>query len=268
MMAGIANGDQQVSHEHAPDITIQFTQEFWDDRYRSAGQLWSGQPNPQLVAQTAGLTPGDALDIGCGEGADAIWLASQGWTVTAVDISAVALDRATAHAADRGEEIARRISWRQADLLSWDPGPQQFDLVSAQFMYLPEVELKSLHRRLAAAVRPGGILLIVLHHPDSMHAGHGSPSGHGSHAGTGSPAGTGPAGQNSPTAAGPGLADTATGRALLALALQPQRLAETLDPAAFDIMVADVITRQATDRDGQPTTATDTVLRAARKTSG
>ena len=245
-----------MSHEHSPDITVHFSQEYWDDRYRSAGQLWSGQPNPQLVAQTAGLTPGDALDVGCGEGADAIWLASHGWTVTAVDISAVALDRAAAHAAARGDEIAGRITWRQADLLSWDPGSQQFDLVSAQFMYLPEAGLSSLHRRLAAAVRPGGTLLIVLHHPDSMHAGPGSR------------AGADPAGSNDTTAAtgpGDGLAGTAAGQALLALGAEPLRLTAALDPSAFEILVADSVPRQMTDRDGQPATAIDTVLRAARR---
>ena len=249
-----------MSHEQTPDITIHFSREFWDERYRSAEQLWSGEPNAQLVAQTAGLTAGDALDVGCGEGADAIWLASQGWTVTAADISAVALERAAAHAAERGDEIAGRISWRQADLFSWDPGSQQYDLVSAQFMYLPEAELTSLHRRLAVAVRPGGTLLLVLHHPDSMHAGGASHEGHGSHAGTNSAGSPG-----TPAAAGPGLADTATGRALLAFAAQPQRLAAALDPDAFDVLVADVIARQAIGRDGRPATATDTVLRAARR---
>lgn len=249
-----------MSHDHSPDIAIQFTQEFWDDRYRSADQVWSGQPNPQLVTQAAGLAPGDALEVGSGEGADAIWLASQGWRVTAVDISAVALDRAAGHAAARGDKIAGRISWRQADLFTWDPGLEQFDLVSAQFMYLPEAELESLHRRLAAAVRPGGTLLIVLHHPDSLHAGH--DAGAGSHAGAdsgGSPDAPAVAGS------GDGLASTATGRALLALAAEPQRLAAMLDPGAFDILVADTVSRQMTDRDGHPATAVDTVLRAARR---
>lgn len=263
-----------MTHDHSPDTTIQFTQEFWDDRYRSAGQLWSGQPNPQLVAQTAGLTPGDALDVGSGEGADAIWLASQGWTVTAVDISAVALDRAASHAAARGDEIAGRITWRQADLLSWDPGQQQFDLVSAQFMYLPEAELESLHRRLATAVRPGGTLLIVLHHPDSMHVGP-SPAGDDSYPGGSAHADHSPhadadtAGPPDTTpaegSAGNGLASTAAGRALLELGAQPERLAAVLDPGNFDILVADTITRQVADRDGQLATVIDTVLRAARR---
>lgn len=262
VVAVTADGSRQVSHDHSPDFTIQFSQEFWDDRYRSADQLWSGQPNPQLVAQAASLTPGDALDVGCGEGADAIWLARQGWTVTGVDISAVALERAVGHAAAYGEEIARRISWRQADLLGWDPGPQRYDLVSAQFMYLPPGELDSLHRRLAAAVRPGGSLLVVLHHPDSMHAGPGSHADPASRASADSP---GPA--VTPAAAGSdqGLAGTPVGRALLALAAEPHRLAAFLDPSTFDILIADTVPRQMTDRDGDPATAIDTVLRAARR---
>ena len=159
-----------VSHHHPADDTTEFTQEFWDDRYRTAGQVWSGQPNPQLAAEAAGLTPGDALDAGCGEGADAIWLAARGWTVTAVDVSAVALGRAASQAAAHGGGVAERISWRREDLFSWDPGARRYDLVSAQFMYLPGPGLASLHRRLGAAVRPGGTLLIVGHHPDDLHA--------------------------------------------------------------------------------------------------
>jgi len=102
------------------DEPIEFTQEFWDDRYRSAGQLWSGQPNPVFAEQVADLPPGEALEAGCGEGADAIWLARRGWTVTAVDVSAVALERGAnaARAADgaAGGEIARRITWQREDL--------------------------------------------------------------------------------------------------------------------------------------------------------
>jgi SAM-dependent methyltransferase len=262
VVAVTADGRCPVSHDHSPDLMVQFSQEFWDDRYRSAHQLWSGQPNPQLVTQAASLTPGDALDVGCGEGADAIWLARRGWTVTGVDISAVALERAAGHAAACGDGIARRISWRQADLLSWEPGPQRYDLVSAQFMYLPAADLESLHRRLAAAVRPGGTLLVVLHHPDSMHAGpgfHADAASHGAADSTESP--DTPHGSGS----GDGLLGTAAGRAVLALAAEPRRLAAILDASMFDVLVADAIARQMTHRDGLTATAIDTVLLAARR---
>jgi SAM-dependent methyltransferase len=242
-----------VSHDQSAVFAVQFTREFWDDRYSSAGQLWSGQPNAQLVAQIDGVPPGTALDVGSGEGADAIWLAAQGWTVTAVDISAVALQRAAGHAAARGAEIADRISWQQADLLSTDSALQHYDLVSAQFMYLPEAELLALHRRLAEAVRPGGTLLIVLHHPDGHHPRPGADPASPAHSGV--PAGFGD----------DGLAGTADGRDLLALGAEPERLAAALDPGEFKILVAGPVSRQVTGHDGQPATVIDTVLRAARR---
>jgi SAM-dependent methyltransferase len=165
-----------VSHDHSPDISVLFTQEFWDERYRSADTIWSGNANPHLVATATDLVPATALDIGSGEGADAIWLASRGWHVTGIDVSSVALARAAKRAAEAGEQIAGRITWQQADALSWDPAPLQFDLVSAQFMYLPRPALESLHRRLAAAVRPGGTLLIVGHHPSDLETSMGRPN--------------------------------------------------------------------------------------------
>lgn len=212
------------SAEFDPDDRSHFSQEFWDERYRSSGRLWSGQPNPQLVAQVSGLAPGDALDAGCGEGADAIWLASRGWAVTAVDVSAVALDRAAAHAAAEGVSVR----WQREDLLTWDPGPERFDLVMAQFMHLPSPELQSLHERLAAAVRPGGTLLIVAHHPDDLRVNVGR-TGH------------------------------------VGLFPSAEQLAGTLDPGSWEILVASAISRTATDLDGQPVTVKDTVLRAARR---
>lgn len=160
-----------MQHEHdAQDGDTEYTQEFWDDRYGSADKIWSGRPNAQLVAQVADLPPGDALDVGSGEGADAIWLASRGWQVTAVDVSAVALERASAAVAAEGEQMAARITWEQRDMLAWDPGPERFDLVSAQFMHLPRPAQDAMHTRLAAAVRPGGTLLIVGHLHDELHA--------------------------------------------------------------------------------------------------
>jgi SAM-dependent methyltransferase len=148
----------------------------WDERYRSKPQMWSGKPNPQLVREAGGLRPGKALDLGCGEGADAIWLAQQGWTVTAVDVSAVALDRARSHekaalareSVHAGEgAIASRITWQQADLEQWQPG-NSFDLVTTQFLHSQELAWQGPLRTAAAAVKPGGTLLVVGHHPDRL----------------------------------------------------------------------------------------------------
>src|SRR5687768_15357895 len=108
-----------------------FGAEFWDERYRSSDKVWSGNPNPRLVAVASELTPGTALDVGCGEGADAIWLAQRGWSVTGVDISAVALERAQNAAGSHA------ITWKQANILEWTPDPGDYDLISAQFMHLP-----------------------------------------------------------------------------------------------------------------------------------
>ena len=109
-----------MSHDHQPhhgsDYSGMFTQEFWDARYRSADRIWSGNPNPHLVAHVAELFPRTALDVGCGEGADAIWLASLGWQVTAIDVSTVALDRAAEQAAAAGRRVADRITWQHADV--------------------------------------------------------------------------------------------------------------------------------------------------------
>lgn len=145
--------------------------EFWDERYRSARRVWSGNPNPQLVAEVAGRAPGRALDVGCGEGADAIWLARHGWTVVAADISGVALERAAAHARQADAAAAARITWRQADLLADPPDPGSFDLVSAQFMQLPPEARTRLFASLAAAVADGGMLLVVGHHPSDLTSG-------------------------------------------------------------------------------------------------
>jgi SAM-dependent methyltransferase len=217
------------ARDHGADGEIGYTQEFWDDRYRSADRLWSKQPNRQLVAQAAELTPGEALDAGSGEGADAIWLASRGWTVTAADLSRVALERAVRHAAAQGEQIARRITWRHEDLVSWDPGPRRFDLVSLQFLHLPPDMFEPAYRRLAAAVRPGGTLLAVMHHVDDVHANVGRPSGH------------------------PELFPSA------------DQLTAPLDPGHWQIVVSSAVERPATDLDGKPTTVTDTVVRALRR---
>lgn len=157
-------------HSHDQHQPTEYDQAYWDTFYNERPAIWSGQPNLQLVAEVAALTPGSALDVGSGEGADAIWLARSGWTVTAVDISQVALTRGAAIAA-ADEESAARIIWDRQDLLRWAPPSSSFDLISAQFMHLPKDEREPLFTRLAAAVAPGGTLLIVGHHPTDMESG-------------------------------------------------------------------------------------------------
>ncbi|GAA2748352.1 class I SAM-dependent methyltransferase [Kitasatospora cinereorecta] len=135
--------------------------EYWDARYRRSERIWSGAPNAALVRESADLVPGSALDLGCGEGADAVWLARQGWRVTGVDISEVALGRAAEHAREAG--VAERIEWRRQDLADGLPdGGHQ--LVSAHFLH-SEVELprERILRGAAEAVAPGGVLLVVGH---------------------------------------------------------------------------------------------------------
>jgi SAM-dependent methyltransferase len=162
-------GGPMSEHTHGTEPV--FGADFWDERYRSSQRVWSGNPNPQLVAEAAGRPPGRALDVGCGEGADAIWLARSGWSVVAADISGVALERGARHARDTDPAAAARIEWRQADLLANPPEPGSFDLVSAQFMHLPPQPRTRLFTALAAAVRPGGMLLVVGHHPSDLTTG-------------------------------------------------------------------------------------------------
>lgn len=134
---------------------------FWEGHYRGHERRWSGRANAVLVDVARSLSAGTALDLGCGEGGDAIWLARQGWRVTAVDVSATALARAAEDAAAAG--VADRIDFRQHDLARTFP-PGVFDLVSAQYLHSP-IEFPRVHvlQEAAGAVTPGGLLLIVDH---------------------------------------------------------------------------------------------------------
>jgi SAM-dependent methyltransferase len=131
----------------------------WDEMYRSRDQVFSGDPNGVLVTETTDLPPGQALDVGCGEGADAFWLARRGWQVTAVDISEVALRRAATAATD----IPNRVSWARADLLLTPPPAGAFDLVSVQYFPLKRQPGHTALRGLLNAVAPGGTLLFATH---------------------------------------------------------------------------------------------------------
>jgi SAM-dependent methyltransferase len=149
-------------------VRVEYTQEFWDDRYRQHTRIWSGRPNRQLVAVVEDLPPGRALDVGCGEGADAVWLASRGWAVLGIDISEVALSRARAHTEDLDASVAERLEFRQVDLLASPELPGGLDLVSIHFLHLPEPARSRIFRALAPLVGAGGTLLIVAHDPSDL----------------------------------------------------------------------------------------------------
>jgi SAM-dependent methyltransferase len=140
----------------------------WDARYSEQDALWSGRPNGRLVAEVAGLTPGRALDVGCGEGADAIWLAGEGWTVTAIDISDVALRRAR----EAADLAGATVEWIRGDALQMAFPAGSFDLVSMQYPALPKAAGEAAVRSLLDAVRPGGLLLAVYHDLDDEHREH------------------------------------------------------------------------------------------------
>jgi SAM-dependent methyltransferase len=141
----------------------------WDARYSEGdGAMWSGRPNGRLLAEVAGLTPGRALDVGCGEGADAIWLARNGWTVTAIDISDVAVGRAR----EAAERAGAAVEWVCGDALQTSFPAGSFDLVSMQYPALPKAAGEAAVRALLGAVRPGGLLLAVYHDLDDEHREH------------------------------------------------------------------------------------------------
>ncbi|OBJ01065.1 bifunctional 2-polyprenyl-6-hydroxyphenol methylase/3-demethylubiquinol 3-O-methyltransferase UbiG [Mycobacterium sp. 1465703.0] len=136
-------------------------QQFWEERYRSVERAWSGRVNPRLVEVAAGLPTGRALDLGCGEGADALWLAEHGWEVVAVDVSATALQRATEAASARN--LLAHIDFQRHDLNESFP-PGMFDLISAQYFHSPaRLDRETVLRRAASRVNHGGVLLIVDH---------------------------------------------------------------------------------------------------------
>lgn len=144
-----------MTHEHSEQKAPLTAQE-WDARYDTE-HIWSGNPNGTLVTEAGSLTPGTALDVGCGEGADAVWLAQRGWKVTGVDVSRVAVDRARAAAEKAGVEI----TWRVDGFL--DAPFEGFDLVSAQYPAIPKAPNHGVERHFSRAMNPGGVLLFVHH---------------------------------------------------------------------------------------------------------
>jgi SAM-dependent methyltransferase len=152
-----ATAEHHAAHgasEHLPTQPA-----YWDERYAQADQLWSGDPNSVLVEVARARVPGRALDVGCGEGADAVWLAANGWDVTALDISAVALERAARHARDAGATI----DFVHTGLVEATLPAATFDLVSAQYPVLRKTPDSLAEHILLDLVAPDGTLVIVHH---------------------------------------------------------------------------------------------------------
>lgn len=205
-------------------MTTTHAQRYWENFY-GEGPVWPGHPNELLVREVEALPPGTVLDLGCAEGADAVWLARRGWRVTAADVSVIALHRAVAHAAEAGVDV----DWQCHDLSRTFP-EGVFDLVCAQYLHTPEEvpgEREAILRRAAAAVAPGGLLLVV---------GHQLPP---------RPEHQEPADVHLPT----------TGEVLAAL---------DLDPAGWRVELEDVVDRVVTRPDGERLVFRDNVLRVRR----
>lgn len=143
---------------------------FWDAMYARRGAGHSHGPNTFLTQHAQHLAAGAALDVACGEGADALWLAQRSWHVTAVDLSGVALARA------RAADVNHQVQWIHADVLQWSPPVETFDLVNVQFIHLPPQQRPDLLARLSSAVRPGGMFLFAAHHTSDLTTGLGHPN--------------------------------------------------------------------------------------------
>jgi SAM-dependent methyltransferase len=145
--------------------------EAWNRRYAGRELLWTAQPNRFLVKEASELPPGRALDVACGEGRNAVWLAERGWDVTGVDFSDVALAKARELARSRNVEAR----WVQADLLDYRPEPRTFDLVLVFYLQVPARERREIVRAVAEGVAANGTLLLVGHDRSNLEHGHGGP---------------------------------------------------------------------------------------------
>lgn len=209
-------------------MTEAFDKDYWESHWQHAtdgGADSKVDPNPYLAREISSLTPGTALDAGCGVGAEAIWLATEGWHVTAADISTEALSRASARSTTIGA-AAERVQWVEADLSVWEPGTQ-FDLVTTHYAH-PAMPQLAFYARISGWVAPGGTLLIVghLHTPGSRHDGHCPPE---------------------------------------EVLVTAASITAGLDAGQWEVVTADECTRTHTNREGQPVQSDDVVVRATRR---
>lgn len=143
----------------------------WNERYEATDLVWTAGPNQTFADEAGALEPGTALDLAAGEGRNAIWLAKQGWTATAVDFSDVALDKARQLAEASDVEIETLV----ADVTTHVPPAGAYDLVAVIYLHLPAGERPLVHQRAAAAVAPGGTLIVLGHDTTNLADGHGGP---------------------------------------------------------------------------------------------
>jgi SAM-dependent methyltransferase len=216
--------------------------EYWENRYRENGKSWSGNVNFALAREVAGVVPGTALDLGCGEGGDALWLAHNGWVVTAVDISPTALAIGAT-----GQGPDDDVTWVAANLAEWMP-PTRYDLVTSCFLH-SRVDLprEAILRRAAAAVSPGGLFLVVGH----SGAPHWLAVGADDHAHSGERTDHKYAEADLPTAA-----------AVFSALFDGN---PRLDPADWTVLTSALLDRPITTPDGTETTITDSVLKLRRE---
>ncbi len=149
------------------------TPDWWDERYSGRATLWGHGPNRYVAEAFEGLTPtgcGRALDVACGEGRNAVWLAEQGWNATGVDFSPVALERARALAADRGVSA----TWIEADVVSWT-APEPYALIVVAYVHLTRDALRNVWAWAAKALEPSGELFLIGHSRRNFDEGTGGP---------------------------------------------------------------------------------------------
>lgn len=143
----------------------------WDERYGGTDLVWSATPNQFLAAEAADLAAGRALDVACGEGRNALWLAGRGWQVTAVDFSEAGISTGRRRAAEAGVDV----DWVVADVVEWEPEPAAFDLVVIAYLQLPVASLRLVLGHAVGALAPGGTLVAIGHDRTNLVDGHGGP---------------------------------------------------------------------------------------------
>jgi len=168
---GAGDRDSGGDPERGPADDREERRHAWDRRHASREPIESADPDPLLVREASTLRPGRALDLACGDGRNAVWLARRGWHVEAVDFSSVALERARGLA----ERAGVSVEWARHDLLGWTPPAGAYDLVTLIYLHVIPGERRDVLRGAAAAVAPGGRLLVVGHHRRNLDEGTGGP---------------------------------------------------------------------------------------------